>query len=477
MILRLLGHSFEYETRNVAAIFFPGEKFQMTSEPGTAEEEIVIQIRENLCSAKISFGGQVWEKNCLVVQNDPEQTLCRTLYQVLSECTGYRPLWGMLTGVRPVNLIARAKTAGASDDEAVRFLRETYDVKEEKARLCLETYYGEQIVRRANDPDGYSLYISIPFCPSRCNYCSFVSQAIETAGRYMDQYVSCLEEELAYTACVMNRLGKKLQSVYIGGGTPTAVTAEHLRRITCAVRDHYSFDHLLEYTCEAGRPDTITEEKLRILKAAGVTRISINPQTMNDSVLKAIGRTHSAADFLRCYEMGRKIGFNAINTDLIAGLTGDTPDSFFRSVDEMIRLNPENVTIHALTVKRAADLAAVRDRSAIADGQTAAEMVEYGYRALKDAGYKPYYMYRQKNTVGNLENVGYTKPGHEGFYNVLIMSEIQPIIAVGAGASTKLVDGARMKRIFNYKYPMEYCREPDVFRKRKDEITEFFKKS
>ncbi|MDD6033347.1 MAG: coproporphyrinogen dehydrogenase HemZ, partial [Oscillospiraceae bacterium] len=314
----------------------------------------------------------------------------------------------------------------------------------------------QQELLKGDQPRDYSLYLSIPYCPSRCSYCSFVSHAItgKKALELVPKYVRTLVRELSLTAEIAKEAGLRLRSVYIGGGTPTALTAAQLREVTNAVRSYFPLTPDVEYTIEAGRADTLDEEKLRVIKEAGAGRISINPQTFSDSVLQAIGRKHTAEDVVRCYELAREIGFDSINMDFIAGLPTDTYESFCRSIDRAVELAPENITVHTLAIKRSSDLFA--SGYVTEDYRPAQRMVEYAYERLTAAGYLPYYLYRQKNIVGNLENVGYAKPGHFGRYNVYIMEEVQTILAAGAGAVSKAVLPDDLVRVYNYKYPNEY---------------------
>ena len=313
-----------------------------------------------------------------------------------------------------------------------------------------------------------SLYISIPFCPSRCSYCSFVSHSIAEAGKLIPAYVDCLCRELSIWGELIRRLELKLDTVYIGGGTPTAISAEQLGQIMDAVRANMHMDPVREYTVEAGRPDTITPEKLEVIRSHGATRITINPQTLNDKVLRAIGRKHTAQQAVDAFRLARSLGFANINMDLIAGLPEDTPDSFRDTLDRVIALDPESITVHTLTLKRSAALYA-QGGSQIAN--PAAAMVDYSVRRLPEAGYRPYYLYRQKNTLENLENVGYAKPGFESLYNILIMDETQTILGAGCAASTKLVtpDG-QITRIHNHKFPYEYIGRFDSLMEKKQQI-------
>ena len=310
-------------------------------------------------------------------------------------------------------------------------------------------------------PDDISLYVGIPFCPSRCYYCSFVSSTTAQSGHLIEPYLDTLCREIEETAALVRETGKRVQSVYIGGGTPTTLDEKQLARLLAVLEKSFDFSALREYTVEAGRPDTITPEKLAALRAAGVGRVSINPQSMEDAVLAAIGRRHSAQDVLRAYQEARRAGFDAINMDVIAGLTGDTADSFARTIDTLIGLAPENITVHTLAIKRGADL--TDKAAASAQRDTVSRMLDGAAQALQTAGYGPYYLYRQKFTAGGFENVGWCKPDTECFYNVTMMEELQTILSLGAGGVSKRVERATgwIERTNNPKYPLEYIRAAD----------------
>jgi len=398
------------------------------------------------------------------------------VYDLMREATGVTPPWGILTGVRPVKLVQRCMDHGMSEEEAAAYLETRY-VSPHKIQLALDTARKERRMLAKAEPMTYSLYISIPFCPSRCSYCSFVSHSIEKAGKLVEPYLDKLCEELEETAKLAEKLNLRLLTVYMGGGTPTTLTAAQMKRVTDTISRCFPLEGILEYTIEAGRPDTIDREKLEVIKNAGVTRISINPQTLNDEVLKNIGRKHTAQDIIDCIALAREIGFDNINCDLIAGLNGETPDSFRDTVDRLTAIGPENITVHTLSVKRAARL---RQEGEYLEAvhNPAAEMVEYAQQKLGEMGYIPYYLYRQRDTLGNLENTGYCKPGKEGYYNSFIMEEVQTILAVGAGATTKMRNpyGEEIERVFNYKYPYEYINRFDQILKRKEQVTEFYER-
>ena len=325
---------------------------------------------------------------------------------------------------------------GLDKPEIFSVLKEKYYVSDEKLELAYSTAVTQSDALNALDKRSYSLYVSIPFCPSRCSYCSFVSHSIESAGakKLLPDYVKKLCEEIALTAETAKELGLRLDTVYIGGGTPTVLSADQLAEVMSAVKKNFDISKIREYTVEAGRSDTITEKKLEIIRDFGATRISVNPQTMNDSVLEAIGRRHTAKDVVSAFETARRLGFGNINMDVIAGLPTDTPESFAQTIETLCGMDPESITIHTLTVKRSSALFSEEERRI--DGRIG-EMVGSGQKCLLGAGYLPYYLYRQKNTVENLENVGFAKAGYECLYNIYIMEEAQTILAAGAGGSDR----------------------------------------
>lgn len=414
----------------------------------------------------------------------------------------HQPSWGMLTGIRPAKFASDLMARGMSPTSTRSTLTHTFMVTPRKSMLAVDiAKYEQKIVQLAGDNNGAktcSVYVSIPFCPSRCSYCSFVSY---TSGRLLaliPDYLEQLCRDIVRTFETIRSLGMHVQTIYIGGGTPTTLDAAQLEKLLdtisgelkksksgsteCNSLECNSVESdLLEFTLEAGRPDTITREKLDIAAKYGVTRISINPQTLNDDVLAGVGRRHTVDDFYRAYEMAKESGIKYVNTDLIAGLPGDSFESFTRTVDKITKLDPDNITLHTFCVKKAADILRVDTEIYRQNAHTTVQMVDYSQLHLKSAGYVPYYIYRQKNTIGNLENVGYAKKGSEGIYNVMMMEEVQSIFAVGAGAVTKLVrydrDGKKqIKRIFAPKYPYEYLSEKylSTVSDADREIAEFF---
>ena len=379
-----------------------------------------------------------------------------------------------MTGIRPVKKVIELMRHGVPKDEIFRILSEKYEITPKKLRLAYETALNQLPILDRIDPSAVSLYVSIPFCPTRCSYCSFVSHSMDSAVKLMPEYVAALCRELEIVGNIVRETGTKIDTIYFGGGTPTSISAADLKTIMETVAANFDIASVREYSVEAGRPDTIDEEKLRVIKGLGAQRISVNPQTLNDDVLRVIGRRHSGEDAVKAFELARKVGFTNINTDLIAGLPTETADSFRNTLERMTELDPESITVHALTIKRAADL--FEKGGANADNP-AAEMVDHSIEHLISSGYLPYYMYRQKNTVDNLENVGYAKRGFESYYNIFIMDETQTILGAGCAASTKLVypDG-KINRIHNYKFPYEYIKRFDQLMEKKSEVTECLKK-
>ncbi len=477
MTICFSGNSFKYEMENIARLFFPLRRFDFCYEPdalpggdriwifrqyadGETLLKVSVQSGDFLQDLESRLSGEAPDGEC-------ELELGRLLYRILQSHTGITPKWGILTGVRPVKWAAERLDAGMEEEGICRELAENLYAAPEKTRLAIEVAQVQRPILAALHPRDFSLYISIPYCPSRCSYCSFVSHAItqKKALELVPKYLKHLVKEIYFTAEIARNAGLFLRSVYIGGGTPTSLTAAQLREVCAAVKACFPLSEKVEYTIEAGRADTIDAEKLAVIKEAGAGRISINPQTFSDEVLQKIGRAHTAAQVIGSYRLAREVGFDAINMDFIAGLPGETVEGFCRSIDKAAALSPENVTVHTLAIKRSSALFADGHRAE--DYRAVQQMVDYARARLSAAGYQPYYLYRQKNSVGNLENVGYAKPGKAGRYNVYIMEEVQTILAVGAGAVTKVVLPGRIERAFNYKYPYEYVTQFDDILARK----------
>lgn len=385
--------------------------------------------------------------------------------------TGKSP-WGILTGIRPVKIATALLDDGKSEQEIIEYFTQQYHTTIEKATLALETAKVELPYRKNMYPNGISLYIGIPFCPTRCLYCSFVTCGTRSAAKLIPAYVECLKKEILHTAKLIEKHHKQIETIYFGGGTPTTLSAEQLHLLISTIEDSCDLSFLREFTVEAGRPDTITENKLKMLKKHGVDRISINPQTMHQKTLDIIGRSHTPQQIIDAVAMARSCGFENINMDLIAGLPGEDLAMFCASLEEIEKLNPEDTTIHTMSIKRSSRLNEYLQDYDLTRGEIVAQMVNYARHYLKQCQKHPYYLYRQKNILGNLENIGYSKKGKECLYNIYIMEEIQSILALGCGASTKTVDMAsgRIERIFNVKEPQDYIARIDEMLTRKDAL-------
>lgn len=482
MTLIFSGNDYKYELESIVKLFFPAQLFTHLYDERNAEGDFCF-MRKKQCrnytylyayvclgSSKAHLCSKL-ESSISDLDNECELELCRLLFLCLEKLTGIKPQWGLITGVRPVKRINRMRNEGLSDNKIREILINKYLVSDEKINLAFATADTQEKMLSDLGRKTFSLYVSIPFCPTRCSYCSFVSQTLDKVEAIIPQYIKNICREIEYTIEMTHSLGLVCDTVYFGGGTPTSITAQQLETIMKTVSRCIDISSLREYTVEAGRADTITREKLEVIKRNGATRISINPQTFNDDVLVAIGRRHTAKDVVESFSLARQLGFDDINMDLIAGLPTDTAESFVNTIDTALSLAPENITVHTLSIKRAADL---NHGSREVLDSPVPSMVSYASHKLMENRYMPYYLYRQKNTLGNLENTGYSLKGKESLYNIFIMEEVQTILAVGAGASTKLVSDTDIKRIFNYKHPLEYNNHFELMLQKKNEVQEFF---
>lgn len=479
MNLYTINHKFHYELENLTRAFFPNEKIAvipLEQTPCIAESPSIITAVEEDLSVTVSIESFSKTLTCPKDNKDDELEMATLLYRLLSECTGISLSWGLLTGVRPIKLLRRLKDE-MGEERAKDYFSGSLLVSSEKLHLASVTCVNEQKILDMSKYDSFSLYISIPFCPTRCSYCSFVSQSVEKAKHLIPQYVELLCKEIAHTGRIAKDLNLRLESVYMGGGTPTTLEAEDLRKILNTVRENFDMSYCREFTVEAGRPDTITEAKLIALKESGCDRLSVNPQTLSDEVLQNIGRKHTVDDFFSSFELARKAGFEHINTDLIAGLPGDTAESFARTMEGICKLSPESITVHTLSMKRSSQLTGDNMQIMRDDSLRVSAMLENAYSSMTDCGYEPYYLYRQSRMLGNMENTGWSKPGFEGIYNVFIMDETHTILACGAGAVTKLRNphSEQIERIFNFKYPYEYNARFEELSERKNAIYDFYK--
>lgn len=378
--------------------------------------------------------------------------------------------WGVLTGIRPAKIATKLLLSGMTDSEAADYFAREYGAHIQKARLAVSVARAELPIRDAMYDDGVSIYIGIPFCPTRCLYCSFVTCGTRQAAKLTDKYIEMLKREISYTAQILSENCDRIETIYIGGGTPTTLSAKQLDELLAHIYSEFDLSSCREFTVEAGRPDTVTEDKLLVLKKHNVTRISINPQSMNSETLKIIGRAHTPEQIEEAFALARKCGFDNINMDVIAGLPGENIDMFKNTLNKVESLSPENTTVHVMSIKRSSRLHEYLDKYTLPNSETVADMVGFAYEFLGSLGKHPYYMYRQKNQLGNLENVGYSKQGFDNLYNVYIMEEIQSIISLGCGGVTKTVDKKldKIERIFNVKEPQDYIERIDEMLKRKD---------
>lgn len=481
MIFATIGHPFVYETEKLARAFFPFAKFQFTSTLSAEEDGLLTALDGTTVFACLQLGGKIEKetRKCPVEADEKEKELAvaTVLYTVLCRYAGYVQPWGILTGVRPAKLFSRLQQQiGLKETE--RYFREVLLVNPKKIALCAACAESEGKIISRSGSRSFSLYVSIPFCPSRCAYCSFVSHSVDKAAVLIPRYLELLFEELRLTARIAADLNLQLSTVYIGGGTPSVLSAQQIRALLCEIHSCFDLSSCAEFTFEAGRPETITADKLRALTEYGVSRISINPQTFHDTTLQAIGRRHTVADVYKAFDTAAACGIQHINMDLIAGLAQEQLSDFAETLEAAMQLTPQSITVHTLAMKRAAKLNQNRDYAYLARGKIVKQMVDHAHMCLTNANYFPYYMYRQSKTVGNLENVGYAKEGFSGLYNVYIMDETHTILSCGASAVTKLkVPGQNIiERVFNFKYPYEYIHRFSEILSRKDAVQRFYEK-
>lgn len=477
MNLYVKNHNFHFELENLTRLFFPNEKITVIRDFSEPQPPYIYTEVSDKITISVNIGSFNKSETAVkkLTDDDNELVSAQLLYKLLCDFTGLTQPWGILTGVRPVKLLRRLAEE-SSEEQAVKKFENDFFVSNEKIALSRETEHNERKILELSKPESFSLYVGIPFCPSRCSYCSFVMASIERAEKLIEPYTKLLCEEIKRTAEIANKLGLRLETVYFGGGTPTTLSAEQLDTVLGTVNNSFDMSTCREFTVEAGRPDTIDIAKLFALKENKVDRISINPQTVNDEVLKTIGRKHTAQQFFDAFELARKCGFDNINTDLIAGLPTDTPESFKNSLDSIVRLNAECITVHTLCMKRASRLTTEGVTLDLQQARDAREMLAYTQNILGQNEYIPYYMYRQSRMVGNLENVGWSKRGFESLYNVYVMDETHTILACGSGGVTKLKrnNPDYLERIFNFKYPYEYIDRFDELIQRKSGIMQFY---
>lgn len=383
--------------------------------------------------------------------------------------------WGNLVGIRPVKRVVKMINDGLDYKQIESILKNDFYVSDEKIALALDIAKKELRIIEEIPENAVSIYIDIPFCPSKCVYCSFASMPVSEMNDFIEPYLNTLFAELDKIKTIVTDLNLSIVSIYIGGGTPTSILSLELDNLLYKISNTFDFSHLLEFTVEAGRPDTITESKLEVMKKYGVDRISINPQSMNDKTLKIIGRRHTVDQVYEAYELAKKFKFKSINMDIIAGLPKESVNEFAHTIEEVIKLDPENITVHTMSIKRAAKLNQEQHYFDLPNDCDVAQMVSYAHKKLREAKYEPYYLYRQKNILGDLENTGFSRGETSGIYNICMMEEIRSVFSAGVGAVTKLVRDDRIERIFNIKDVREYLKRANEMLDRKDFIYEFYK--
>ena len=474
MKLELRGHDYRYVVEQSMLALFPEERPVYGAVDPAADGRwaiITVADQEDRCAVTTELG---WDgKAAPFTQEVPlsggdyaregqrRRALGLSFFRAARLVCGIAPAWGSLSGIRPAKVAAELLEKGMTVEQADRVLEETYFVTPRRRRLCLDAALAAEEAKRDLKPEEISLYVGIPFCPTRCAYCSFVSNSVEKSFHLVEPYLEALHREIDGAADMVKELGLKVKSFYMGGGTPTTLTAEQMDRLLGKLNDAFDLGNTVEYTVEAGRPDTITAEKLAVLRRRGVDRLSVNPQSMDDRVLAAIGRRHTGDDIRAAMELVAREGFPHVNMDLIAGLPEDTPERFRRTLDEVISFGTDNITVHTLSLKKGSRITLEGTR--IPTVEEVAEMLDYADDTLRPAGFAPYYLYRQKYMSGSFENVGWCRPGGTGWYNIYIMEELHTILSLGAGGSTKLVDPKRnrIERAFNLKYPKEYIQRPE----------------
>lgn len=466
--------SFAYDIHSLIKAFYPEEEINVR-EKETFTEDTAVRMSVEVGKEEIEFAvyeNQALQKKSRVCVEDPDRKLVKNqlkqlIYGVLSEYTGRTLPWGTLTGIRPVKIPMSMLEQGRSNVEIADYMRSTYLCSNEKTALAVSIANRErEVLKGLNYQEGYSLYVGIPFCPSICLYCSFSSSPLSRFEKQVDTYLEALFSELRFLGKAYK--GRKLNTIYVGGGTPTTLSVSQLDRLMSVLEECFDYEYLKELTVEAGRPDSVTLEKFQILKAHGVTRVSVNPQTMNQKTLDIIGRKHTVEQTKEAFYMARSAGFDNINMDLIVGLPGEELPQVRHTLEELRLLGPDSITVHSLAVKRAARLKLFQDEFRQMGLKNSQEIMDLAYLSCVEQKLYPYYLYRQKNMAGNFENVGYAKVDKAGIYNILIMEEKQTILAAGAGAASKFVFRSdHIERVENVKDVAQYIDRIDEMIERK----------
>jgi len=484
MKLVLVGHDYKYAVEQIMLALFPEEKPVYSSDCIVGSDELFTEsllhfsvvyaqaITVIRCGDKVSRGLARIKRDKLAGELITDRLLQRIIkqsfYRAALAIIKAPPVWGSLTGIRPAHIASAALESGASKASVIKTLTREYYVSPERAEMCVGAAQTSLALKRSLCPGDIALYVGIPFCPTRCAYCSFVSNSVQKSFGLIEPFVQALLREIDAAAETVRSLGLRAIAVYIGGGTPTALPDEALESIMAALKTSFDLSNIREYTVEAGRPDTLTGRKLEIISNLGADRVCVNPQSMSEDVLALIGRRHTPEDVLKAVKLVRQAGA-ALNMDVIAGLPGDSPAGFHQTLDTVLSLKPENITVHTLSLKKGSRI--TLEGTLIPSGADVSEMLGYASRRLQESGYMPYYLYRQKFTSGGFENTGWSIPGYEGIYNICMMEELCTVLALGGGGVTKLVSpGGRIMRIFNAKYPREYILREDKMAAKFDKI-------
>ncbi len=471
MYLILKNHTEEYAAREMITAHIPKIKIEITDKiPEIGDyviSEVIYSDGKYNYTALLMLDGKKYE-NCFGAECENKIYVKKTINEVFKSALGIHLPWGLITGIRPSKMVRELSENGMGIPEIQNRFEEMYECSTDKTELAIKVAQKEKSLIDTMPQNSISLYIGIPFCPTRCLYCSFTSQSIKFSNKLTEPYMDALSKEISATADIIKARGLNIDTVYIGGGTPTALNENQLERLLKEVHERFDLSKTREFTLEAGRPDTINAEKLKIIRDYGISRISINPQTMNQKTLDIIGRCHTPKEIIDTYDMAVKYGFGHINTDLIAGLPDENEADFEHTLREIEKLNPQSVTVHTMSIKRGSFLDERYSTYTPSAAKTVNNMLLAASDTMSRLNKSPYYMYRQKNMLGNLENVGYCDKGHECLYNIYIMEEVQTIFALGAGASTKIVDGSKIDRIFNVKEVSEYIKRIDEMIERKD---------
>ena len=473
MKLTIIGHDDRYPVEQLQMALFPeGTEGEATSTLHrgatwlTATTKITLDGRTVTASRRLKAAEETVRLR--------RQTLQQSFYLAAVQLLPYEPAWGALAGVRPTKISTKHMLQGGTAKSASKLLKDVYYVTPERRELAIDCSISTVKAAGLLDPADVSLYVGIPFCPTRCTYCSFVSRSIGKRTELIDPYLEALLKEIEITGRLLAQSGRKVRTIYIGGGTPTTLSAPQMARLLDTIHASFDLSRCSEFTVDGGRPDTLDAEKLQTIFDHGADRMSINPQTMEDHVLRACGRPHKAADVVRAYGEAVDAGFKAINMDLIAGLPEDSVEGFKRSLDAVAALNPANITVHTLALKKGADLFERRVNLPTAEEVT--EMVAYANRKLRELGYKPYYLYRQKYMSGSFENVGWSKDGLDCLYNIYMMEEVHTILSLGGGGMNKVnLPGGKIERFHNPKFPEQYIEMLDSVLSQKEEMFELMK--